>query len=359
MSIKTKKHRPEQSGAVLEAISIAIEGWRPTLEAQARQKAIPRDIRLRREGIYHFKETIHQQPGEWLVKRFGPGREYPVNVNKLMKNIIWQIRERIAREERPPVKGLLRSFWYTHIKPALARARSLSPDVDQYPQMIKVFVRLIQYCDLMRYKDMGFIDDNKNDRKIGINNHIILFAEKAGHYPLLEEIARATDVTILSLGGQPSLLSAEYFVDEMKAEGVDIRKSFYTFSLVDYDTSGWIIRDAFLNDLKFFRLKHIRHEDLILPEIFTREEIDLNKFPVPAPAAMESKNKKWLRESGGIDGGLYGIEADAAPAERIGGLFTSKIKDLIESTEHIRKGRAMLALSGALEKYILARLQTS
>jgi hypothetical protein len=347
-----------QHRALSEAISIAIQSWRPSFEAQARQKAIPREIRLRREGIYNFKETIHLQPRGWLIKHFGPGRGYPVNISKLMKNIIWQQRMRIVKKEQPQIEGLIRSFWYTYIKPALARADSLSSKVDQYPQMIEMFVRLIQYCDLMRYKQMGFLDDNQNDRKIGINNHIILFAEKAGHFPLLQRIAQDTDVTILSLGGQPSLLSAEYFVDEMKAQDIDIRKSFYTFSLVDYDTSGWIIKDAFLNDLRFFGVKHVQHRDLILPSIFTPEEIELNKFPLHTPPEMEEKNKKWLRESGGINGELYGLEADAAPGERIKELFTKEIKDLIGSTETIRKGRALLLLSSALEEYILARLQT-
>lgn len=355
---RTKSLNLGQSNAILEAFSIATQSWRPSFEAIKRQKAIPREIRLRREGIYNFKETIHLQPKEWLIKHFGPGREYPVNVNKLMKNIIWQIRTRIVRREHPPIKGLLRSFWYTYIKNTLSRADSLGSFVDQYDQMIKVFVRLIQYCGFMRYKEMGFIDDNAHDRQLGINNHIILFAEKSGHYPLLKEITQTSDVTILSLGGQPSLLSAEYFVDEIKAQGIDIRKSFYTYSLVDYDTSGWIIKDAFLNDLKFFGVKHIQHRDIILPEIFTQEEIELNKVPLPTPPQMEKKNKKWLEESGGINGELYGLEADAAPAERIEELFTTWIKDLIESTEDKRKARALEALAGALEEYILARLQT-
>jgi hypothetical protein len=358
LSKKASKPILGQHRTLTEAISIATQAWRPGFALQARQKAIPIDIRLRREGIYNFKETIHLQPKEWLIKHFAPGKKYPVNVNKLMKNIIWQLRTRIVKGDHPPVKGLLRSFWYTYIKNTLFRADSLSSGVDQYDQMIKVFVRLIQYRSFMQYKDMGFIDDNEHDRQIGINNHIILFAEKSGHYPLLERIARDSEVTILSLGGQPSLLSAEYFVAEMKAQGIDIRKSFYTFSLVDYDTSGWIIKDAFLYDLKFFGLKYIRHKDLILPEIFTQEEIELNKVSLPQSPEMKAKNKKWLEESGGINGELYGLEADAAPAERIEKLFTAGIKDLIESTEDIRKARALQALAGAIEEYILARLQT-
>ena len=71
---------------------------------------------------------------------------------------------------------------------------------------------------------------------------------------------------------------------------------------------------------------------------------------------MKKKNKKWLKESGGINGELYGIEADAAPPQRIKELFASRIKDLIESTEGIRKGRALLTVASALEQYILAKL---
>lgn len=338
--------------------SLLLQSWRPAPKAIKVQKAISLDVRLIRDGIYFYKEIIHLQSKEWLIKEFGPGRKYPVNVDRLIRNIIWQIRTRIIQKQQPPMEGLIRSFWYTYIKPVLARTKSLGKKVDQYPQMIQMFVRLVQYLDVMRYKDIGFTDDNQNDRKIGINNHIILFAEKAGHYPLLQRIAQNTEVTILSLGGQPSLLSAEYFVDEMKAQGIDVRKSFYTFSLVDYDTSGWIIKDAFLNDLRSFGLKYIQHKNLILPEIFTQEEIELNKFPLPTSPEMEVKNRNWLRESGGIHGELYGLETDAAPFPRIEQLFNTEIKDLIESTEYIRKGRALLSVSQLLDEYILARLRT-
>ena len=194
---RSKRRSLQYHRTLADVIGIATEGWRPSFKALAARKAIPLEIRLRREGIYQFRETIHRQPKEWLIKHFGPGRVYPVNVNKLMKNIIWQLRTRIVNGEHPPIKGLLRSFWYTYIKNTLFRADSLSHDVDQYHQMIKMLVRLTQYCDFMRYKDMGFIDDNRNDRKIGINNHIIFFAEKSGHFPLLEEIAKDSEVTIL------------------------------------------------------------------------------------------------------------------------------------------------------------------
>lgn len=88
--------------SLFEALSIATQGWRPAPKAVITQRAIPLDVRLHREGIRRFRETIHLQPGDWLIKHFGPGREYPVNVNKLMKNIIWQIREESSRASKLP-----------------------------------------------------------------------------------------------------------------------------------------------------------------------------------------------------------------------------------------------------------------
>ena len=83
------KRSLEHDRALAKAIEIAALGWRPTFKALTIRKTIPIEIRLRREGIRYFKETIHRQPKEWLIKHFGPGRVYPVNVSKLIKNIIW------------------------------------------------------------------------------------------------------------------------------------------------------------------------------------------------------------------------------------------------------------------------------
>ncbi len=47
--------------------------------------------RLRKAGIRHYDKLIHDQPKRWLIKNFSQGAdEYPVNVARLMRNIIWQ-----------------------------------------------------------------------------------------------------------------------------------------------------------------------------------------------------------------------------------------------------------------------------
>ena len=76
--------------------------------------------RLRKAGIRHFDELIHDQDEEWLIKNFPVHKdEYPVNVTRLMRNLLWQMKERIASNEKPPFKELLRTYWYMYVKPTL------------------------------------------------------------------------------------------------------------------------------------------------------------------------------------------------------------------------------------------------
>ena len=49
--------------------------------------------KLRKLGIRHLDELIHDQPKEWLIKNFSKGAtDYPINVALLFRNIIWQTR---------------------------------------------------------------------------------------------------------------------------------------------------------------------------------------------------------------------------------------------------------------------------
>ena len=58
--------------------------------------------RLRKAGIRHYDELIHDQPKDWLVKNFkaeGAAPAYPANVSRLMRNLVWQMKERIAGKQ--------------------------------------------------------------------------------------------------------------------------------------------------------------------------------------------------------------------------------------------------------------------
>lgn len=287
--------------------------------------------KLRRLGIREYEVPIHEQSAEWLTKEFKDAYaiEYPVNISRMIRNIIWQQRQLRVRKEDPlpPFEGNIRSFWYAYVKIPLARLGIQKEE--HYKIMVYQFVDLVRKENLMRYKDIGFTDENKYSKKIGSNYHIILFSEKQGQFPLLVKLHEKYDITVIALGGQPSLLSAEYFVDDLRERKIDIRQKFYIFSLVDYDPSGWIIRNAFIDDLYFYGIKTTDVTDLVWPTLLEPEILRVRIYPVPNPPNMRTKNQNWLEITNGIEGQLYGIEADAFTPDFIELLLKPEIQKLL------------------------------
>ncbi|MDP2755329.1 MAG: hypothetical protein Q8P40_13205, partial [Nitrospirota bacterium] len=248
--------------------------------------------RLKKAGIRHFDELIHEQSEEWLIENFHPGREkeYPVNVTRLIRNLLWQMKERIASEEKPPFKELIRTYWYMYVKPTLARAGALADETDQYKQLSEHLAGLVRIYQVMQYKDIGFRDENEANRKVGLFANVIVFAEKVGHFAYLSELHNQYHVSVIALGGQPSVLNIEYFVDAIKAAKINLRRSFYLFGIVDFDPSGWIIRDAFVNNLRHYGIKNIQTFELIHPDMLkTPEEVIQARYPVKAGPEMTEK----------------------------------------------------------------------
>ena len=327
--------------------------------------------RLRKAGIRHYDELIHDQTEEWLIENFNQGAtDYPVNVARLMRNIVWQTRERITAGDKPPLKELLRTFWYMYIKPTLSRAGALAIKADQYAQLIDNIVFMVKEIEVMEYKDIGFRDDNQANRKIGANANIILFSEKLGHQEFLSEIADKYNISILALGGQPSVLNAEYFVDTLKQARIGLQRSFYLFSIVDYDPSGWIIRDAFINNLKFYGIPNTRVIDLIHPDMLTPEEVKLARYRIKEPEEMRVKNKNWLKEVHKRDYKnqqyleetkkdkkiLYGLEAESVSGKRLTQKLEEEMVPLIGKSEDLLKIYELRKLDKAIKDLIIHKV---
>ncbi len=327
--------------------------------------------RLRKAGIRHYDELIHDQPKEWLIKNFSEGAdEYPVNVARLMRNIVWQTRERIIAGDKPPLKELLRTFWYMYIKPTLSRAGALAQETDQYAQLIDNIVYMVKEIKVMEYKDIGFRDDNQAHRKVGANANIILFSEKLGHQAFLSDIADKYNVSILALGGQPSVLNSEYFVDTLKETGINLQRSFYLFSIVDYDPSGWIIRDAFMDNLKFYGIPNTRVFDLIIPDMLSPDEVKLARYRIPETESMQAKNKAWLKEVHKRNyknqeyleetkkgkQTLYGLEAESISSKRLSQKLEEEMVPLIGKSEDLLKIFELRKLDKAIKDLIIHKI---
>ncbi len=321
------------------------------------------DRQLHDAGIRHFKKLIHDQPKAWLIKNFSQGAtKYPVNVACLMRNIIWQLRTRILKGEKPLLKELIRTFWYMYIKPTLARADSLAKETDQYTQLIDQFVFMVKELKIMRYKDIGFRDDNESQRKVRAFPNVILFSEKLGLQGFLTEIGETYNVSTIALGGQPSLLNIEYFVDDIRKTKINIKRSFYLFSIVDFDPSGWIIQDAFVNNLAHYGIKYVKIYNLINPDILTPNEILASRFPIPTPESMRSKNQRWwsevqkchyINQKYLIEGNkLYGLEAEAVSTKRLLERLKEIMVPIIGKDEEFLKIYELKQLNEALKALI-------
>jgi len=261
-------------------------------------------------------------------------------VARLIRNLVWQMKERIESGQALPFKDLVRTYWYMYVKPTLARAHALSEETDQYKQLSENLADLVRVYQVMKYKDIGFRDENQPNRKMGVFGNVIPFAEKLGHFDYLAELNEKHHVTVIALGGQPSVLNVEYFVDDIKAGRTSLRRSFYFYSIVDFDPSGWIIRDAFLNSLRYYGIKNIQCFDLINPDMLTPEEILQSRYPIKAGPDMEEKNRRWLEEASrrryanmkylieerGGKTKLYGLEAEAVSTAKI----DAKLKEIME-----------------------------
>jgi len=248
--------------------------------------------------------------------------------------------------------------------------------------MVKVFL-------LMAYKDIGFRDDNEPNKRIGVNANIIPFSEKLDHFNYLTEIHKQYNVSAIALGGQPSVMNVEYFVDELKkpksptvplaerpkmlslpAGKINLKRSFYLYSIVDYDPSGWIIRDAFINNLRHYKIKNTKFHDLINPDMLTPEEIRLARYPIRAGKDMEAKNKKWLADitarhyknqkylieetNGKIK--LYGLEAEAVSTARLSAKLKEVMVPVIGGNETALKIYEMKNLNQAIRDLIIFKL---
>lgn len=300
--------------------------------------------RLKVLGIRHFPELIHDQSREWLIENFGTRKKrYPVNVTKLMRNLVWQMRERVINKQKPPLNELIRTFWYMYVKSTLSRSGSLSRKPDnQYRLLISVIVDMVKEYGLMRYSDIGFRDANAANRQVGRNAHIILVAEKIGQAPFLVDIAKQYKISTIALGGKPSVNNVEAFVDDMKSKKVNLRRKFHIFTLVDFDPHGWIIKNSFIENLNHYEINSIKITDLIHPDMLTPAEIETSRYRLSqAPGRQWQIVNKWLKHRGKYKnerflveetkGGHYysGLESESVSFKRLSQKLAVEILPLI------------------------------
>ena len=281
---------------------------------------------LKRLGIVRFTEDMRRLPREQLAGAFASERSGRIILTRLIRSIIWQVLERIRSGELTPRSGNLRTFWYRHVKPVLAHI----PDDDEaktdpYETMLSAFTELIMDEKLCRYAEFDFTDENWEHRRIGAQKpHILLFAEKRGWVRFLKRAHERWGISVLSLGGAPSALTSEYTAAQLQLH-LEPNTPIQLLGIVDFDPSGWVIAQAFQDQLAQTGLTQTQLHTLIHPSHYSPEELSLFRFPLPR--GQTTLTARWMEQTGGIAGEKWGLEAESMPYDKV----ISLIKDFIDT----------------------------
>src|SRR5712692_6961450 len=303
---------------------------------------------LTAEGIADYAQDLRQLSATELRALFAFASSGRVNATRVIKNLIWQAYTAIRDGRRAPIAGNLRSFWYTDVKPVLSRLGVAVEGRRATELVYDAFVEMVTRHHLFRYRDLGFLDEGAQTRAGGqTNGTVLLFAEKDGRFALVREVAQASDATALALGGYPSSLATESLVQALQQAGVlAARPALQLFSVVDYDPSGYWIAREFAAQLHAFGVQEVTLHPLMRPERLTTAQVALGRYTLPTG----SKTTNWVRETGGIDGEPYGLEADAFAPDVIRAAF------LAAATPYPRVFRPLDGLCALLEETARRRL---
>jgi len=329
---------------------------------------VPRNLplaeRLARLKIIELDEEIFALSYTQLRKLFKKGSG--LDTNRLIKSLIWQDYTLLQQGQLKPFRGNIRSYWYRRVKPVLFRGRAKEA-AKKYDAMISQFSLMVQHYYLFHYRDFGFLDENQQHRRLGTANpHIFVVAEKVGHFPLLSDIWDNFGVTVLSLGGMPSVLSTEYFLRELDHTGFGLDAEVITYFIVDFDPAGYSIAENFFKQMRRLGYRGpLSRVDLVHPERMSAEQLELNKFRIAVKASTKSRVGKWIAEQGGglhpygigkKSGPVYGIQADAMAWDELIGVFAELVTESLDvPSDRVVEQRLTGKLISALQQVFLRR----
>jgi hypothetical protein len=286
--------------------------------------------------LNHPGDDLRFQTIEFYKQQFSDSSGAIV-LRKLVRNMVWQNYVWIRDGKRPPFEGLIRSFWYSHVKPVYGRLGLLDPTKDQASVVNDVLAEMVVEYGLFHYWDMGFFDDGAPYRKIGPRcPKVIFFTEKEGLFPVVDRAHLQWGVSVIALGGSPNRISTDYLVHEL-GKVLDLRHvPVHLFGYTDYDPAGtYRIAEAFRSQLQQVGVKVATMYQITQPANFTSQEIDLYKVPLhPTGADGKTLLRRWKREGYGVvipgDATTYGIVADSMEPVRVRDVFRREAAPLLQ-----------------------------
>ena len=282
---------------------------------------------LESEGIVEFDVDIRTLNRPELAKHFAAESSGRIILTKLIKSIIWQALSQIRDGSEPPVEGNIRTCFYRWVKPVLAHI----PDDDNvklppYETMLRAFAELVIEHKLFTYAEFGFEDENSENRLIGATRpEVLVFAEKGGTMPFLKRLHHELGVSVLALGGFPSVLTSEYTWRAINKERPQL-EVLHLVGIVDYDPAGHNIASSFRDQLNQLGAPPIEMQLIINPKHYSREELQM--FAISPSSGQSTRLRNWLEETKGIGGQAKSLEVESMPRSRLRQLIQQAIDDI-------------------------------
>lgn len=334
---------------------------------------MPSDQELAALKIQRFEQDPRKIPGDELLERFGAKSSGKLNHTALIRSLLWWIFEGIESGELDPIESNVRSSWYRYGQPIyshLPKNKKTKHKTDPYQMLLQQLSLMVQKHGLFRYGSFDFTDEHWEVRRIGTRRpHVIVFAEKRGWMRFLKRLHDKLGVSVQALGGVPSALTSEYAlrdvskaIDALRAgvtpgsaprtlglptgpPGPDshVRRGHFIptdeplhlVGIVDYDPAGDIAAEAFKSQLEVAGAAVASLQTVIHPKHYTRDEIGMFLFEIPK--GQPTKNAKWIKKTGGIDGapfGLlgseYGLESESMEHSKVMRLVVELVEQIPE-----------------------------
>ena len=298
-----------------------------------------------------------------------PKSEFKIEI--LLKNIIWQVYERISGGWFPEFvkrKGNIRGLWY-YIKTRLHRHKPLRGRF--YKTMIKMLARMVE-VGVVSYVDFHFRDLAQKEWHIGAENrHALIICEKDSFAFLTEEYVVTYGCSALTMGGSPSLMSVDYFVQRLTKLGVDLTQKFILISIVDFDPRGEDAINDFVTKLELFGVRNFhrfrqyesdsyKRLDLMQPRHLTGDEFSVDgglAYTLPSSEYNSKLGRSWFRRTGGVGGNRkLGLESDECSNERIHELLAEHLVPLLKTDiETVQRRSQIRRLRRSLSNVLVFR----
>lgn len=279
---------------------------------------------------------LDQLSPDRLLERFGqtPRRrkaedpEWDVNDARLMRTLVWQFHLQLRAGQTRTVRGTLRGFWLTRVRPLWQSLGLLKPgegyegDTERSRYLIRVLDEAFDAFVLegiFRYQDLEVYDTRERFRLIGRElPRLIFYTDREELFWLCRELSERFQISAFCSAGPPSLVSCEWIArDLLRRQARNLRIA----ALTDFDPAGR--EDALLLGHKLsstvFGFQSVQTTILTELSLFSDQVIAVAARPLRHDRGLVA----WLAQGGGIGGEGLGLPIALADPERILGHFQS------------------------------------